>query len=52
MERNSLVEGVVILLVILLIIFLISKNKKDRKKMEEEITKSEVKPERHDDAHV
>jgi len=52
MERNSLVEGVVVLLVILLIIFLISRNRKDRKKMEEEITQSEIDPQKHDDEHV
>ncbi|WP_316814498.1 hypothetical protein [Pedobacter nyackensis] len=52
MESNSIVEGVVVVLVILLIIFLISRNKKDRKKMDEEITKSEIDPAKHNRKHV
>lgn len=52
MERNSIVEGLVVVLVILLIVFLISRNRKDQKKMEQEITKSEIDPEKHDDGHV
>jgi preprotein translocase subunit YajC len=52
MERNSIVEGLVIVLVILLIVFLISRNRKDQKTMEDEITKSEIDPKKHDDKHV
>jgi preprotein translocase subunit YajC len=52
MERNSIVEGLVIVLVLLLVVFLISKNRKDQKKMEQEITRSEIDPEKHDDEHV
>lgn len=52
MERNSIVEGVVVVLVILLIVFLISRNRKDQKSMEQEITESEIDPEKHDDKHV
>jgi len=52
MERNSLVEGVVVLLVILLIVFLISRKRKGQKKMEQEITQSEIDPEKHDGGHV
>jgi|GEM_PF-586020 len=52
MERNSILEGVVVVLVILLIVFLISRNRKDQKKMEQEITKSEIDPEKHDEPHI
>ncbi|WP_165973432.1 hypothetical protein [Pedobacter sp. ok626] len=52
MERNSIVEGIVVVLVILLIIFLISRNRSDQKKMEDEIKKSEIDPEKHKDKHV
>lgn len=52
MERNSIVEGVVVVLVILLIVFLISRNRKDQKEIEQEITKSEIDPEKHDDKHT
>lgn len=52
METNSIVEGVIVVLVILLIIFLISRNRKDQKKMDQEITRSEIDPEKHDDKHV
>jgi len=39
MERNSFVEGLVIVLVFLLILFLINRNRKDRKKFEQEVQK-------------
>jgi len=52
MERNTIIEGVVIVAVILLIIYLINRNRKDQKKMEQEITRSEIDPEKHDDPHV
>jgi preprotein translocase subunit YajC len=52
METNSIVEGVVVVLVILLIFFLFSRNRKNQQNMEEEIKKSEIDPEKHDDEHV
>lgn len=52
MERNLLIEGIVALLVVLLVIYLIRKNRKDQKKYEEEIKKSEIKPEKHDNKHI
>lgn len=52
MERNSFVEGLVIVVVFLLIIFLINRNRKDRKKFEQEMNQSEIKPEKHEDDRV
>lgn len=48
MERNSIVEGVVVVLVILLILFLISSNRRGQKKIDQEITNSEIDPKKHD----
>jgi hypothetical protein len=52
MERNTVIEGVIILLVIILIIYLVSRNRKDQKKIEQEMNQSEIKPEKHDDDQV
>lgn len=52
MERNTIIEGVIILLVIILVIYLVSRNRKDQEKIEQEMNQSEIKPEKHDDDQV
>lgn len=52
MERNTIIEGVIILLVIILVIYLVSRNRKDQEKIEQEMNQSEIKPEKHDDDNV
>jgi preprotein translocase subunit YajC len=44
---NYLIVAFVILLIMILLIYLIIKNQKDKKDFEEDLNRSELKPEKH-----
>jgi len=49
MDINYLVTGLVFIAVVALIIYLIRRNSKDRRKLEKDITRAELKPDKHNE---
>lgn len=47
MDINYLVAGLVLLAVVVLLAFLIRRNSKDKRKMERDMSRSELKPDKH-----
>lgn len=52
MELNYAIIIPVVLIVVIFIVWLIRRNMKDEKKFEDEINRSEIKPEKHDKDHI
>lgn len=52
MDINYLIIGLVVLAAIVFVIWLVRRNMKDKGKFEEDIIKSDLKPDKHDGDHI
>ncbi|WP_407426520.1 FeoB-associated Cys-rich membrane protein [Arcticibacter sp.] len=49
MDIHYLTAGLVLIAVLALVVYLIRRNSKDRRKLQKDITRAELKPDKHND---